>query len=176
MTATEFLNNIKKLNTLINSTQEVIDSMIYPSSIDYSKESSYCSSRINREEEKRINRQGLIELLDGYLDKLNKYQHIVIKMIVSDKISATSKIILEHRYLLDKSWKETAIILGYDEVYIKRKLNKILLSDCEKVSYLYVNLENWKKEVTKSYEKLLKVTKSTLISYIWRAKLIIVKL
>lgn len=141
MTATEFLNNIKKLNTLINSTQEVIDSMIYPSSIDYSKESSYCSSRINREEEKRINRQGLIELLDGYLDKLNKYQHIVIKMIVSDKISATSKIILEHRYLLDKSWKETATMLGHDETYTRRNLNKILIDDCNKVRYMFEILE-----------------------------------
>lgn len=142
MKAEEFLNRIKKLHMLINSTQEVIDSMSMPGAVNYEKNiGGKCSVRENIEESKQIHRQEIIEMLDKYMRTLKKYHHAAIMATVSNKVSALSKIILEQRYLLDKSWKETAQYLGYDEVYVKRKLYQDLLDDCEKVAFLYERLE-----------------------------------
>ena len=127
---------------LINSTQEVIDSMSMPGAVNYEKNiGGKCSVRENIEESKQIHRQEIIEMLDKYMRTLKKYHHAAIMATVSNKVSASSKIILEQRYLLDKSWKETAQYLGYDEVYVKRKLYQDLLDDCEKVAFLYERLE-----------------------------------
>ena len=142
MKAEEFLNRIKKLHMLINSTQEVIDSMSMPGAVNYEKNiGGKCSVRENIEESKQIHRQEIIEMLDKYMRTLKKYHYAAIMATVSNKVSASSKIILEQRYLLDKSWKETAQYLGYDEVYVKRKLYQDLLDDCEKVAFLYERLE-----------------------------------
>ena len=127
MKAEEFLNRIKKLHMLINSTQEVIDSMSMPGAVNYEKNiGGKCSVRENIEESKQIHRQEIIEMLDKYMRMLKKYHYAAIMATVSNKVSASSKIILEQRYLLDKSWKETAQYLGYDEVYVKRKLSRFV--------------------------------------------------
>ena len=72
MKATEFLNNMRELNTLINSTKEMLDKLTYVSVFN-TNNGGKCSVRANTEGDKNIKRYELRERLNGYIDDLLIY-------------------------------------------------------------------------------------------------------
>lgn len=141
MTAEEFLRKARKIGLLIQSTQEVIDSLLSPKCTLNTSGTGHCSTRENNTESKYIKCSEEVEKVEAYKKELYAYRHALVKIITSPDVSNTTKLIVEQRYLLCKQWKEIAALMDYEENYTRTTLDNRAITELNKKSYLWHFLE-----------------------------------
>lgn len=113
MTPTEFLNNARDLNRLIDSTREMLDKLTPPKS-QLSGVAVPASSVIeNHEGDRQVRRFELEQKLEKFMDSLFDYKEAIIRLLECPDVSPRDKIIIEQRYVIGKSWKELADYMDY---------------------------------------------------------------
>lgn len=130
MTAKEFLEEARRLENLIESTVEMLDRLSNIQSVQI-KVSTGSGSK-SGEIKKALQRVEVEERLTKYITELEKYRKALANLITDKEISYLSKIIIQQRYFLNKTWKEVAGFIKYDVNYTKRELNEELINEVEK--------------------------------------------
>lgn len=130
MTAKEFLEEARRLENLIESTVEMLDRLSNIQSVQI-KVSAGSGSK-SGEIKKALQRVEVEERLTKYITELEKYRKALANLITDKEISYLSKIIIQQRYFLNKTWKEVAGFIKYDVNYTKRELNEELINEVEK--------------------------------------------
>lgn len=140
VTAREFLENARRLNCLIESTRETLESL---SDIHAIAPREGGKSRLNEnsEENKAIRRAELEEKLAEYIEYLWDYKEALIQITTADSISLLSRTLIQQRYMLRKSWKQVAKFLDYEWCYTKRDLNQEAIKEVEKFDGLWKYLK-----------------------------------
>ena len=130
MTAKEFLEEARRLENLIESTVETLDRLSNIQSVQI-RASGGSNSKCG-EIKKALQRVEVEERLTKYITELEKYRKALANLITDKEISYLSKIIIQQRYFLNKTWKEVAGFIKYDVNYTKRELNEELINEVEK--------------------------------------------
>lgn len=130
MTAKEFLEEARRLENLIESTVEMLDRLSNIQSVQIRVSGG--SNSKSGEIKKALQRVEVEERLTKYITELEKYRKALANLITDKGISYLSKIIIQQRYFLNKTWKEVAGFIKYDVNYTKRELNEELINEVEK--------------------------------------------
>lgn len=131
VTAREFLENARRLNKLVESTIEILESLSDVHAIA-PREGGKSGKNEDGEVNKAIRRAELEEKLSEYIDRLWDYKEALVEITTDDTISYTSRTLIQQRYILGKEWKQVAIFLDYEISYTKGELNKKAIKEVEK--------------------------------------------
>lgn len=140
MTAREFLENARRLNRLIESTKETLES-VSDVHATAPTEGGRGGSRENSEQNKAIRRIEIADRLSEYMDYLWACREALIRVTTDHEISHISRVLIQQRYMLDKSWKEVADFLGYDCTYTKKDLNEEAINEVGKRKELWEGIK-----------------------------------
>ena len=135
MTPTEFLNNARDLNRLIDSTREMLDKLTPPKSQLSGTTVPASSVMENHECDRQVRRFELEEKLEKFMDSLFDYKEAVIRLLECPDISARDKVIIEQRYVIGKSWKELADYMDYTLEGIRSADKAMRKGLCDKAYY-----------------------------------------
>ncbi len=140
VTAREFLENARRLNRLIQSTEETLESLSDIHAVA-PREGGKSGKNTDGEVNKAIRRAELQDKLAEYMEHLWHYKAALVEITTHSSISYISRTLIQQRYMLSKSWKQVARFLDYELYYTKRELNKEAIEEVEKFNGLWKRLK-----------------------------------